>query len=125
MRVLVCDDDAEVGTVIARLFELDGWQAESVTSGPACLDAVRAGDLPDVVVLDQVMPEMTGTEVAQQLRDDGWDGPVVLCSAHLGKEVDADVERLDLMTVSKIDLEALLRVCRRMLVPAGQTAGSA
>ncbi len=114
MRVLVCDDDVEVGTVIAKLFEFDGWQAQSVSSGPACLESVRGPEVPDVIVLDQVMPDMLGTDVAQRLRSDGYARPIVLCSAHLGPEVNADVERLDLTTVSKIDLEALLRICRRL-----------
>ena len=114
MRVLVCDDDLEVGPVMVQLFEFDGWDADFVTSGPACLDALRGGDLPDVLVLDQVMPGMLGTEVAQRLRDDGRTLPIVLCSAHLGPDVSADVERLDLTTISKIDLQALLRVCRRL-----------
>ena len=114
MRVLVCDDDREVGPVIAKLFEFDGWQAQLVTSGPACLEAMQSEEQPDVVVLDQVMPGMLGVEVAARLRDEGCTLPIVLCSAYLGPELTDDVERLNLTTVSKIDLEALLRVCRML-----------
>lgn len=119
MRVLVCDDDLEVGPVIAKLFQFEGWTTHLVTSGQACLDAVRGAEsLPDVVVLDQVMPEMLGLEVAEQLRADGFERPIVLCSAYLGPELAAGVERLDLLTVSKIDLEALTRICRNATLAA-------
>ncbi|HWH27795.1 MAG TPA: response regulator, partial [Mycobacteriales bacterium] len=98
--------------VILTVLEADGWEGSVVTTGEECLEELRTGPPPDVLVLDQVMPGLQGTEVAAKARQVGYDGPIVICSAYLGPAVVAELERLDLHSVSKIDLEALERICR-------------
>ena len=112
MRVLVCDDDVDVGGFLVTLFDLEGWTCELVTSGEACLEHLESAEVPDVLVLDQVMPGLTGIAVADQLRSDGFAQPIILCSGHLGPELNDDVERLALVPVNKIDLQALVRIIR-------------
>lgn len=121
MRVLVCDDDAEVGGFLRTLFGLEGWDAELVDSGQACLDAIAAADPPDVLVLDQVMPRLTGIETADRLREQGFNRPIILCSAHLDPELRGDIERLELMPCNKVDFEALVRVVRAAVKSARLT----
>jgi CheY-like chemotaxis protein len=70
-------------------------------------------------VLDQVMPGMTGVEIADRLRGQGFDRPIVLCSAYLGPELDADIDRLDLIPVNKIDVQALVRTAGAAVAGAG------
>lgn len=113
MRVLVCDDDRDVGKFLMTLFDLEGWQPELVTSGADCLAALSdPTSFPDALVLDQVMPGLTGIETASRLREQGFSAPIVLCSGHLGPELSPDIERLELIPCNKIDLEALIRVIR-------------
>ncbi len=112
MRVLVCDDDAQVGSVVAKILGLENWDVDLVASGEECLAAMREGPAPDVLVLDHVMPGLLGVEVAELLRSDGFDLPIVLCSAYLGPDLVGDIERLRLHPVSKIDLEGLVRAVR-------------
>lgn len=112
MRVLVCDDDDEVGTFLRTLFDLEGWEAQLVSSGEDCLAVIGEPELPDALVLDQVMPGLTGIETAERLRKQGFERPIILCSGHLSSDLFADIERLDLMPCNKIDLEALVRVVR-------------
>lgn len=113
MRVLVCDDDPDVGPMMRMTFEMRGCVAELVTSGEECLKHLESADpVPDVLVLDQMMPGMTGIEVADALRASGFARPIVLCSAYLGPHLTKDIERLDLFPVNKIDVEALYRVTR-------------
>ena len=112
MRVLVCDDDASVRAFLAAVFEVDGWLVDAVDSGEACLEALAAPPLPDVLVVDQVMPGLQGTEVAEQLRKNGFRQPIILCSAHLDAARKDDISRLDLLTVNKIDAGAVVRVAQ-------------
>ena len=112
MRVLVCDDDVDVGGFLVTLFDLEGWTCELVTSGEACLQHLEAAERPDVLVLDQVMPGLTGIAVADRLRSEGFTEPIILCSGHLGPELNDDVERLALVPVNKIDLQALVRIIK-------------
>jgi CheY-like chemotaxis protein len=109
MRLLVVDDDPSVGRLLLAIFDREGWAVDHVTSGEACIAAVRAAP-PDVIVLDQMMPGLTGTETARQLRADGFDKPIVLFSAYLGPELQSAVRELDLKSVSKVDTQAVIRI---------------
>ena len=125
MRVLVCDDDADVGDFLCTVFRIDGWDASLVTSGEDCLDAIaECEELPDLLVLDQVMPVLLGTQVAQRLRDTGFVRPIVLCSAHVAPEHRGDVTRLGLITANKINSHALLTVSAAAVTEAAAQRGA-
>jgi CheY-like chemotaxis protein len=112
MRVLVCDDDASLRLFLSATFEAEGWDVEAVESGEECLAALEAPRKPDVLVLDQVMPGLQGTQVADQLRRNGFTRPIVLCSANLAAARAKEIRRLDLLTVNKIDVRAVVRLAR-------------
>jgi DNA-binding response OmpR family regulator len=112
MRVLVCDDDPDVGGFLRSTFELEGWTASLTSSGEELLTAVDLDAPPAAVVLDQVMPGLTGLQTAARLRDSGFTQPIVLCSGHLGPELNQEIDRLDLIPVNKVDMDAVVRVVR-------------
>jgi CheY-like chemotaxis protein len=112
MRVLVCDDDPDVGGFLRATFELENWSSSLVSSGEECLAAVDIDSPPDVVILDQVMPGLSGCQTAAKLRKFGFDGPIVLCSGHLAPGLNKEITRLGLMPVNKVDLDAVVRVVR-------------
>ncbi|MGH9013374.1 MAG: response regulator [Acidimicrobiia bacterium] len=66
-RVLVVDDDPTVAEVVVRYLEREGYTAESVTDGNRALERVRS-HLPDLVVLDLMLPGIDGFEVYRRLR---------------------------------------------------------
>jgi CheY-like chemotaxis protein len=110
MRLLyVVDDDASVGKLLRAIFETEGWEVAQASSGEDCLTMVGATP-PDVIVLDQMMPGLTGIETARQLRKDGFDKPIVLFSAYEGPDLQTAVRELDLKPVSKVDTEAVIRI---------------
>jgi CheY-like chemotaxis protein len=112
MRVLVCDDDPDVGGFLRATFELESWSASLVDSGEALLAAIEAGEAPDAIVLDQRMPGLTGLETAARLRDDGFGRPIILCSGHLEPALNEEIDRLDLIPVNKVDMDAVVRMVR-------------
>jgi DNA-binding response OmpR family regulator len=83
--VLVVDDDATVSDVVRRYLERDGMAVEVVGDGEAALDRVRA-DPPDLVVLDLMLPGLSGLEVCRRIQDRPGI-PVVMLTA-LGEEAD-------------------------------------
>jgi CheY-like chemotaxis protein len=109
MRLLVVDDDLSVGKLLRAIFEREGWEVDYVSSGDECLTKVEA-DPPDVMVLDQMMPGLTGIETARALRHGGFDKPIVLFSAYLGPDLQEAVRELDLKPVSKVDTQAVIRI---------------
>jgi CheY-like chemotaxis protein len=112
MRVMVCDDDPDVGSLLLATFQLENWTAWLVTSGADLLAAVDPDEPPDAIVLDQQMPGMTGLQAAARLRDDGFARPIVLCSGHLGKQLTREIERLGLIPINKVDMDAVVRTVR-------------
>jgi DNA-binding response OmpR family regulator len=67
-RVLVVDDDRTVSDVVTRYLLREGYQVESVADGMAALERVTVQP-PDLVVLDLMLPGMSGLEVCRQVRD--------------------------------------------------------
>jgi len=66
-RVMVVDDDATVAEVVTRYLEREGFAVQCVADGRAAL-ALAAASLPDLVVLDLMLPGLDGIEVCRRLR---------------------------------------------------------
>jgi two-component system OmpR family response regulator len=66
-RVLVVDDDPEICDLIGSLLRSGGYRADCVYDGRTAIDHVAAGR-PDAIVLDVMLPDMTGFEVCQSLK---------------------------------------------------------
>ncbi|OZM82649.1 response regulator transcription factor [Pseudonocardia sp. MH-G8] len=85
-RVLVVDDDATVRDVVGRYLDEAGYQVDLAADGPTGLRAARERG-PDAVVLDLMLPGMTGLDVCRELRRDDERLPIVMLTA-LGEEDD-------------------------------------
>ncbi len=100
-RVLVVDDDDDVRRLATMsLSRVGGYDVRSAASGSECLAALDE-EIPDVVVLDVMMPTMDGpaTLDAIRARRTGYDVPVVFLTAGVG---GADVDRLRALSVSGV-----------------------
>ncbi len=89
-RVLIVDDDPVILELVVMNFELEGHEVRTATNGPDALEQARTWG-PQAIVLDVMMPGLSGFEVCRELRDDPVTAqiPVVLLSARaLGRDVD-------------------------------------
>ena len=70
--ILVIDDEPMVGAALCRLFKAAGYPTRHLQSGTEGLAAIRSHPrgTPLLVVLDEKMPEMSGTELLKTLRSD-------------------------------------------------------
>jgi CheY-like chemotaxis protein len=66
-RILVVDDLADNSFLLQTVLEGEGYQVEVVDNGHAALDKIAA-DPPDLVLLDVMMPGMSGFEVTRRVR---------------------------------------------------------
>jgi DNA-binding response OmpR family regulator len=118
--VLVVDDDPTVSDVVRRYLEQDGHQVRLAADGSAGLAAVRA-ERPDLVVLDVMMPGITGIDVCRVLRQHLPHLPIIMLTA-LGEEADRvvglEVGADDYVTKPFSPRELMLRV-RSVLRRAG------
>ncbi|MFZ0158908.1 MAG: response regulator transcription factor [Kineosporiaceae bacterium] len=85
-RVLVVEDDATVAEVVRTYLEHAGLEIEHAADGVTAL-AVAARMNPDLVVLDLMLPGLSGLEVCTRLREGRPDLPVIMLTA-LGEESD-------------------------------------
>jgi DNA-binding response OmpR family regulator len=86
--VLVAEDDPDVRELIERKLRSDGMDVLAVADGVAALQAARTAR-PDLVLLDVMMPGMTGLQICEELRAHvaTRDLPVVLITAR-ARDVD-------------------------------------
>lgn len=89
--ILVADDDPVILGLLEVNFEMEGYTVVTAVDGAAALEAARSSR-PDIIILDVMMPKLTGHEVAEALRDDDALAgiPVIFVSA---KAQGADVAR--------------------------------
>lgn len=83
LRIVIIDDNADVGHMLATMVALDGHQVSNAHSGPEGL-ALMARVMPDLVLCDIGLPVMDGYEVARQVRADPQlqDIPMVAVSGY-------------------------------------------
>jgi two-component system phosphate regulon response regulator PhoB len=80
--VLIVDDELDAVELFAEMMRLNEYRVIRSYSGPPALDLIEQ-ERPDVVILDIMMPEMTGLEVLRSMRADARIAliPVVVVSA--------------------------------------------
>ncbi|MBF5041109.1 sigma-54-dependent Fis family transcriptional regulator [Aggregicoccus sp. 17bor-14] len=85
IAVLVVDDEESVRTFLAEFLGSSGYQVRSASSGAQALEMLAGGSF-DAVLLDVMMPEMSGLEVLGRYRSNGGTAPVIVLSALTGQD---------------------------------------
>ena len=118
-RILIVDDEENILTALAYSLEREGYQTLTARNGARALETARR-ELPDLILLDWMLPEVDGLEVCRLLRQDEKTRtiPVILLTVRsgetdkvLGLEIGAD----DYVTkpFSQRELLARIRVALR------------
>lgn len=82
LTILAVDDDALVLMNTVAMLEDQGHTVFEANSGKEALEILRREDSIDLVVTDQAMPKMTGTELAKVIRNEWPDIPVLLATGY-------------------------------------------
>lgn len=90
-KILTCDDEKHIVRLIQVNLERQGYEVITAFNGAECLEKVKE-DRPDLIVLDVMMPEMTGFEVLDALKQnpETENIPVIMLTA---RAQDSDVLR--------------------------------
>jgi two-component system response regulator RegX3 len=124
-RILVVDDEPAIVDAVSYALEGEGYEVESRNDGESALEAAR-GESFDLILLDLMLPGLSGTEVCRRLRGES-DVPVLMLTARdseadrvLGLEVGADDYVAKPFSVAELvsRVRAILR--RRELDRAGR-----
>lgn len=96
MRVLLAEDDKRLGNLVQRMLGQQGIMVDWVNNGDEALRSAEKG-FYEVVVLDWMMPELSGLAVCKQLRDSQYQGGILMLTAKdaaddlvMGLEAGAD-----------------------------------
>ncbi|MFH1169242.1 MAG: response regulator transcription factor [Chloroflexota bacterium] len=94
-KVLVVDDEARIADIIKAYLERDGYQVAVAYDGRAALETARKQP-PDMIILDLMLPEISGWDVCRSLRRES-DVPIIMLTAReevtdkiVGLELGAD-----------------------------------
>ncbi len=81
MKILIVDDDQAIADTWTMAFEKEGFEVIRATGGQEGIDKAKS-DLPDLILLDQIMPDRIGNEVLSALKTDPQMAniPVILLS---------------------------------------------
>jgi DNA-binding response OmpR family regulator len=87
-RVLIVDDEPNIVTALEFLLEKRGYEVKVATNGEVALAEVETFK-PDLVLLDVMMPKVSGYEVCQRMRaNPQWQGIKIVMLSAKGREVE-------------------------------------
>jgi len=89
MRILVVEDEARLATALQRGLQAEGFAVDIVADGRTGLDQARHGEY-DAIILNVILPELSGYRVVRALRAEGHWLPVLMLSAKDGEHDQAD-----------------------------------
>ena len=94
-RIFIVDDEDTVATFTKYALENKGYRASTIDTATLCLETLRANPgACSVLVTDQTMPGMTGTELAGKVRAFAPHLPIIVMSGYFLKIPPQDIERL-------------------------------
>jgi CheY-like chemotaxis protein len=116
-RILAVDDSADNLFLLKTVLEAEGYDVEIAESGQAALAKLQSSP-PDLVLLDFMMPEMNGYEVAALIRQDEQfrSLPILLVTAYGEEQVAAHgITKVDRFIRKPIDFDELLKQVEQLL----------
>ena len=127
-RILVVDDEPELLKALCVRLTAEGFACETARNGREALERVEA-QLPDLMILDLIMPEVTGYEVCRKLQDDPRTAclPVLVLTAVPQRAIIQTAELAAVTILHKpFDTAVLLATVRHLLklpTPGGLSNG--
>lgn len=121
--LLVVDDEKSIRVTVALFLEKDGYRVAVAEHGKQAIEAAQR-EMPDLVLLDLMMPDLNGVAVLKALHSLNPDLPVVIITGHPDSKLMAEALRYPPITLlpKPVDNKVLLRTVRRLL--HGTTRGA-
>jgi two-component system alkaline phosphatase synthesis response regulator PhoP len=85
-KILIIEDEPDMVLGLKDNFEFEGYEVLTAADGAAGLERART-QKPDLVILDIMMPKLSGLEVCKTLRAEGFAAPIIMLTAR-GQEID-------------------------------------
>ncbi len=119
IHALVVEDDEDIREMLALVLELDGCRVSRAADGREAMDVLARDDLPSVVVLDLMMPNLSGCDVLALMRGDRRLAhvPVLVLSGDGNARKKAVRCGADECLLKPVEAEELLASVHRLATP--------
>ena len=121
-RILVLDDDAGIRRMVEMVLESEGFEVLGASDGRVALGLVEQARF-DLIVVDLQMPVMDGRTFYRELRQAGYQMPVIVLSAY-GARVAAVELGAEAGMGKPFDIDDLIDLVNELLAPAGASRGA-
>lgn len=105
-KVLIVDDEKHIRLLYSEELEEEGYDVTMASDGKGIVDLISK-EKPDVIVLDIKMVSSNGLDVLQEIRNNYYNLPVILCSAYGSYKVDIKSIAADAYVIKSSDLTEL------------------
>jgi CheY-like chemotaxis protein len=125
MHILVVDDDEDSREVLRLILEAEGHRVSSAADGVQAYARMTAGDLPSLILLDLMMPQMDGPTLVSELKQAPplADIPFIVISGDQAASERAVLLGAAAYLVKPVELEELIAVVKAVAErPAGVTS---
>ena len=115
-RIVVVDDDPKIGELFAKVLARDGYSVTPHTRAADVLDTLDAKSPPDLILTDMMMPDISGIQLIEEVRNRGLDVPIIVLTAH--SSVQSAVEAMRLGAFHYLQKPVNLEEMRTLLAKA-------
>ena len=92
--IFIVDDDPKIGELFATVLRRDGYDAASFVSPVTLLEEIDGGATPDLILTDLMMPDMSGIQLIEELRNRDLTLPIIVMTAHSSVQTAVEAMRL-------------------------------
>jgi two-component system, OmpR family, response regulator VicR len=110
LRVLLIEHDPKMVSLVRSILTDDGYDVVGMTTAQDALNQLDDLD-PDVIVLDEVMPDVEGLEVAEEIRERRGGQPIVIFSSLFDRRLNQESRRRGYVYCEKADGIERLEAC--------------
>jgi CheY-like chemotaxis protein len=110
-RILVVEDDTSIRELLVELLESEGYSVTSAVNGLEGLKQLQTQRLPDLILIDLMMPVMDGyTFRSEQLKNDSWSKiPTVVMSAEANAKEKMKNFQITAFLSKPVELDTILK----------------
>ena len=115
---MIVDDEKDILFSVEQVLKTCNYEIISIDSGEKCLDYLKRGDIPDLIILDIMMPVLSGWEVQRRLeRNFEWKNiPIIFLTARTTEAAKEMCIRLGEDYITKpFDVEDLKKRVKKVL----------
>lgn len=125
--ILLVEDDSTIALGMVRMLEMEGYTVKHFTTGEEGLDSLGAG-LPDLAVLDWMLPGIDGIDVLRTIKREHPSVPVIMLTARISEQdrvrgLDAGADDYVVKPFSLRELAARIRARLRSTQRVGEREG--